>query len=265
MERLQRNGEVFLVPFEQIIVDEEKNNKRTDYGDIEELATSIAESGLKTPVLLKKVRGEEKYELMYGHRRMRAINLLISRGVEFPRVRAFLAPPNYGQDDILLDMIIVNDGKPFNNFEQGLVFVQLKGRGFTEAEISKRVGKSTTHIHNCIEMASLPKVVQNEIAAGNISGGTAVSIFKNAASEEEAILFVQGSIANAAKESGGKKKKATSRHADNVALSPLKTLEKVAELLKEGKIENSKVSLLKSLLSRVKAKVKPEDIIELFK
>lgn len=266
MERLQRNGEVFLVPIDQIVVDEAKNNKRTDYGDIEELAQSIAsESGLKTPILLKKIRGEEKYELIHGHRRMRAIQLLISKGVEFPRVRAFLAPVNYTQDDVLLDMIIMNDGKPFNNYEQGLVFVQLKGRGFTETEISKRVGKSTTHIHNCIEMASLPKVIQNEIAAGNISGGTAVSIFKNAENEEEAVLFVQNTILKAKEESGGKQKKATSRHAENAALSPIKTLERVAELLEEHKINNSKVSLFKALLSRSRAKVKPEDFIELFK
>jgi len=49
---------VFLVPFEQIVVNEEKNNLRADYGNIEELATSIAESGLKNPILLKKLEGK---------------------------------------------------------------------------------------------------------------------------------------------------------------------------------------------------------------
>lgn len=261
--RLQRNGEVFLVPFDQIVVNEEKNNLRADYGNIEELATSIAESGLKNPILVKKAKGEERFELLHGHRRYRAIKFLIDKGEEFPKVRAFLAPATYTQDDVLLDMITMNDGKPLTNYEQGLVFVQLRSRGFKDTEISKRVGKSATHIHNCIEIASLPKSIQNEISAGNISGGTAVAVFKNADNEEEAIALIKSTIETAQKEAGGKPKKATSRHASNVALSPIKTMEKIVELL--GNKTDDKAVFFKKVVSRLKAKEKPENFLELFK
>lgn len=263
-ERLQRNGEVFLVPIDSIVVDEEKNNKRIDYGDIEALANSILHSGLKTPVSLKKFRGEDKYELTHGHRRLRAIKHLASKGIDFPRVRAFLNPSNYNEDDVLVDMIVMNDGKPLTNYEQGLVFVQLTHRGFKEKEISERVGRSISYIHNCIEMAELPKNIQNKIADGSISGLTAVEIFKNSEDENEASKFVEESIEKAKEENGGKNKKATKRHASNVSKSPMKTLESLKSLLEEKEIENEKTELLKKVVSRLKAKETPEDFIKLF-
>ena len=216
-------------------------NKRVDYGDIDSLAESILSSGLKTPILLKKIRGEDKYELIHGHRRYRGIQKLIQRGESFPRIKAFLAPQNYTEDDVLLDMIVMNDGKPFNNYEQGLVFLQLVHRGFTETEISSRVGKSTTHIRNCVEMGRLPKSIQNEIAQGNVSGLTAVDIVKQSNSEEEAIDTLQESIKKAQAENNGEKKKATSRHA-SISLSPFKTLEKVKKFLKKKRLIMKKLS-----------------------
>jgi ParB family chromosome partitioning protein len=261
MERLKRNGEVLLVPVEQIIVNEEKNNRRVDYGDIAELAESILNSGLKNPILVRKVRGEETYELMHGHRRFRAIQSLIEKGEEFPRVRAFIAPKNYNEDDVLLDMIVMNDGKPLNNYEQGLVYFALENRGFTIKEISKRVGKSVPHIHNCLNMAKLPKPIQNEVAAGNLSGLTATEIVKNSESEEEALNVVKQSIEKAKAEG----KKVTKRFATkNVSLTPTKTLERVKEILNEKNITSKEAEVFKKVLGRLKAKETPEAIAELF-
>lgn len=261
MERLKRNGEVLLVPIENIVVNEEKNNKRVDYGDIEELANSILNSGLKNPILVKKIRGEENYELMHGHRRFRAIRSLIERGEEFPRVRAFIAPKDYNEDDVLLDMIVMNDGKPLNNYEQGLVYVLLGNRGFSPKEISQRVGKSIPHIHNCTKMAKLPKSIQNEIATGNLSGLTATEIYENSSSEEEAVAIVKDSVEKAKAEG----KKVTKRFATkNVSLSPTKTLERVKEILSEKNITSKEAEVFRKVLGRLKAKETPEAIAELF-
>ncbi len=79
MERLKRTGETFLIPFENIIVDENINGGRLIFEGIEELAASIKEAGLKVPVLVQKLRNEEKYVLVQGKRRYKAIQLLIER------------------------------------------------------------------------------------------------------------------------------------------------------------------------------------------
>ena len=79
MERLKRTGETFLIPFENIIVDENINGGRLIFEGIEELAASIKEAGLKVPVLVQKLRNEEKYVLVQGKSRYKAIQLLIER------------------------------------------------------------------------------------------------------------------------------------------------------------------------------------------
>ena len=61
-ERLKRTGEVFLVPFENIIVGDEMNVGRIDFGDIKELADSIEENGLRIPILVKKTSNQHQPE-----------------------------------------------------------------------------------------------------------------------------------------------------------------------------------------------------------
>jgi ParB family chromosome partitioning protein len=261
--KLTRNGEIYLVPVSEIIVDEAKNNTRVDYGDIEGLAESIKNSGLKNPILLKKERGKDEYHLVHGHRRMRAINHLIKLGVEYPKVRAILVPKDYNQDNVLLDMLTLNDGKPLSVYEQGLVFVQLIDRGFKEKEIAEKVGRSVKFVRDGMEMAKLPKSIQNEIAEGTISGYTAVEIAKVAGDEDKAVETVKNAIDEAKKENGGKKKKATARHA-KVGGTPFKTLERVCELLTQLEINTEGAILFKRAMKLAKMKEAPEKIFEIF-
>lgn len=258
-ERLARSGEVFLVPVNQIVVDESANNTRVDYGDIEALAKSIESSGLKSPISLKKVHGKDEYILVHGHRRMRAIKHLIENGIEYPRVKAFLMPKQYGEDDILLDMLTMNDGKPLSAYEQGLVFVRLINRGFVEKEICEKVGRSMTFVHNAIEMAKLPKQVQNEIAEGSISGLTAVEIFKISNDEDEAIEKVSEAIKIAKSEN----KKATARHAQ-VSYSPYKVIEKLAEILKTMDNQTKEAQAIIRVVNMTKMKEPVEKIFDTF-
>lgn len=261
--KLTRNGEIYLVPVNEIIIDEEKNNTRIDYGDIEMLAESIKNSGLKNPILVKKEYGKDEYHLVHGHRRMRAINYLLEKGVEYPKVRATLVSKDYNQDNVLLDMLTLNDGKPLSAYEQGLVFVQLIDRGFKEKEIAEKVGRSITFVRNGIEMAKLPKHIQNEIADGSISGLTAVEITRTANDENEAKEKVKEAIDTAQKENGGEKKKATARHA-KVNSNPYKTLDRVYELLNELEINSEGAILFKRAMKMAKMKEAPEKIFEIF-
>lgn len=266
--RLKRAGEISLVPFEQIVIDDNINNARLDFGNIAELADSIEESGLKIPLLVKKVRGEDKYTLIQGKRRLKAISILIARGVEFAGIKCFLAPTNYSVENSLFDQIIMNDGKPYSNLEQGLVFSQLVDRGYEVKEISKKVAKSTTHILNCIEMTALPKKVQNLIASGAVSGLTAVNLSKVVDSEEDLLAQIEAAVTEVSVSSGGQKKKVTNKNIKSIAsLSPLKKMEAVKfKLEAEGDaVDLRLVDFFERLVSRLKAKENVDSIIELFK
>jgi ParB/RepB/Spo0J family partition protein len=263
-DRLKRTGEIFLVPFEQIVIDEEINNGRIDFGDLNELADSIQEVGLRIPLLVKKTRGEDKYVLIQGKRRFKAIQILVDRGIEFAGIRCVLAPVNYNIENSLIDQIVMNDGKPYSNLEQGIVFSQLIERGFTVQEISKKTGKSNTHINHCIEVSSLPKVVQNMISSGSVSGLTAVNLSKVIQSEDELIKNLENAV-ESAPEVDGKKKKVTNKNIKEIAsMSPMKKLEELKRVLSERENKNEISLVVIKLVSRLKAGEDVESMLELF-
>jgi len=264
-ERLKRSGEVFLVPFNKIEIDDQINAGRLDLGNIQELADSIKENGLRIPILVKKVKNEDKYTLIQGKRRFKAIELLVNKGEDFAGIKCFLAPQTYKIEDSLFDQIIMNDGTPYTNLEQGIVFSQLSERGYNVTEIATKIGKSITHITNCINMASLPKKVRNMVQSGSVSGLTAVDLFKVVKDESELIEKLEAAVESAPQLENGKKKKITNKNIQDIAsASPLKKLEGLTKILKARDIENERTIMLGKLFSRLKAKQGIDELIELF-
>jgi len=261
MQRLKRSGEIFLVPFLFIAVNEEVN-RRIDYGDIETLALSIKENGLSKPITVQKVRGEDQYELRDGFRRMRAINLLISQGEDFPLVKAVLTSKGYNEDDTLFEQIISNDGKPLTKLEEGSVYKALINREFTETEIARRVGKSNTHIRNSLALVSVPKSIQNKIAEGKITENTVVAIVDTVGDDEAKIT---AAVDEAIENADGKK--ARPRNVTSVNLKskpPIKRMEELKSLLEDQKIDNPTSQFFLKFYNRLKAKSTSEELLELF-
>jgi ParB family chromosome partitioning protein len=217
-------------------------------------------------LLVKKSRGEDEYILMHGKRRLKAIEILINQGIEFAGIKCFITPKDYNVENSLFDQIILNDGKPYSNLEQGLVFAQLVERGYSVADIAKKTGKSPSHINNCIEIASLPKKVRDLVASGSVSGGTAVELSKVVKSEKELIEKLQAAVESAPVASDGKKKKVTKKNIKQIASSsPLKKLEEVKNVLEAEGIQNSNYFFFVKLVSRLKAGESVESLVELFK
>ena len=265
-ERLKRAGEIVLVPVEQIIVSDEINNGRIDFGDLNELADSIENSTLQVPLTVQKVKNENKYVLIQGKRRFKAIQILLGRGVEYKAVKCVQVPHNYAIENTLFDQIVLNDGKPYSNLEQGMVFAQLVGRGFTAQDIAKRVGKSLTHIANCIEMSALPKKVRDMVAKGSVSGHTAVELSKVVSNEDELVSKLENAVESAPVKSNGKKKKVTKKAIKQIAnTSPLKKMDDVKKILKAEGVKNNLTEFFDKFVSRLKAGESTESLVELFK
>src|SRR5690606_28568233 len=85
------------------------DNIRQDLGDIEALAESIREIGLQIPLKAKKVRGEDKFNLVDGHRRFTAIQHLISLGVDVGKVP--VVPFSGNDEDRLITMLATGIGQ----------------------------------------------------------------------------------------------------------------------------------------------------------
>ena len=119
-------------------------NSRQDF-DLDGLCSSIKENGVLNPVTVIKTKndeGEERYRLVDGERRYRAVMRLIDEGVEIPRIPA-LCIPKMDDSELLLQQVVRNEGKPFNEYEYAIACQKFVQFGFTKDESRKRLVKIT--------------------------------------------------------------------------------------------------------------------------
>ncbi|MES2515938.1 MAG: ParB N-terminal domain-containing protein [Bacteroidota bacterium] len=208
-------------------------NVRMDMGDLEALADSIASMGQEIPVKAKKLRGEDKWELVDGHRRFAAIQILLKRGTEFPYVE--VAPYVGNEEDQIFTMIVTGTGqKPLNEVEQAEAIKRLVAMHYKPEEICQKIGKSVPHIYNLLNLANVSKEIKNFVAQGLITGGTVVQIVKQTKDSGEQLKIVKDAIETAktvAVAEGKPVKKATSKHV--VALKTKTPIQKFKEVVEE--------------------------------
>ena len=255
-------SDIFMIPVNQIVIPEDFN-KRVDYGDITSLKNSILESGQKNPLRVKKIRGEEKYVLIDGFRRMRAINEAIAEGKEFLRVLAIAVPADYSDEQKILDIILCNDGKPLTMFEFGQVCDKLKNLGWNPSKIAQKVGKSLPYVIDSMKVVNLPEELQISITQNDISAKTVLEIVKITPDDETKQKQLVKDAISKAKATG--KTKATAKNVTALKDSaPVKKLEDLKEYLAANGIKNDKTALLAKLVSRLKSKQSIESLSELF-
>jgi len=88
MAKLTNAGLTRKISIYQIVI---TGNVRADYTDIEDLAASIKKNTLLEPILVKTaepVNGEERFELIAGHRRLKAHEWLCEHGDDFSMIEA---------------------------------------------------------------------------------------------------------------------------------------------------------------------------------
>lgn len=173
------------------IVVAEGFNSRTDFGDIQELADSIKASN--GPIKAVSVipftdeNGEEKYRLVDGERRYRATMLLISQGVDIPRIKAEFVPKSSSAEELLLNQIRSNEGKPFTEYELGLAYKKFSDMGMSHKEISEKLGVARWKVDCFLAHLNRDERVQALMREGKITGVDVRHIYQAAKSEEDAV------------------------------------------------------------------------------
>ncbi len=131
-----------------------------------ELASSIKEHGVFQPIIVKKsIKG---YEIVAGERRYRASKMA---GLE--KIPAIIRDFT---DEQMMEIALLENLQRENlsAIEEAEAYkTMIDELGITQEQLSKRVGKSRSHITNILGLLRLPKEVQNEVASGNISMGHA--------------------------------------------------------------------------------------------
>lgn len=176
-------------------------NVRQDYGDIEELADSILENGQFEPIIVSKVKGEDQYELIEGHRRLAAINRIRERGQEFPYIVATTNTMS-AEERIFAMLVTGSTKKNLTTLEQAEAIKRLINKHYSTDDIAKKMGKSVSHVNQLLELAAAPKELKDMVKDGDIAATTAVQMVREIG-EDAVVEVVRDAIAEAKADAGG--------------------------------------------------------------
>ena len=154
----------------------ENFNQRIDFGDIDELAAQIKEQGLLEAISVVPFtdeNGDEKYLLINGERRYRALMKLIADGEDVGLVKANLLSDQIKDDELFVQQFMRNEGKKFNDIELGLICKKLKDMGYSNSDIAKMLGKNPGVITYALQSLDYDPRIVDMMKSGEI-GGTEV-------------------------------------------------------------------------------------------
>ena len=149
MPKLTPNNTLtFKISIDQI---KETGNVRTNYDDekIKELADSIFKYGLINPVSVKPLPdspdGIKQYELVAGHRRLRAFQYLCSIGQDYSQITASVITKGSKNVLQLIENVQREDLEPV---DVETAIKALATAGMSQKEISEELSKSLSWVHD---------------------------------------------------------------------------------------------------------------------
>ena len=154
------------LPIEQIIPNQNQPRKDFSPDELSSLASSIRETGILQPILVRKINGS--YEIVAGERRWRAAQ--IANIHEVPVVIRELT-----NEEVVKISIIENIQRvDLNPIEEANSYNQLiKDFGYTQEKVATSLGKSRSYITNSLRLLSLPKSIIKHLQEGKLSSGHA--------------------------------------------------------------------------------------------
>ena len=158
--------EIIEVALDELRVNPYQPRKVFNREALEELASSIKEHGVFQPIIVKKsIKG---YEIIAGERRVRASKL-----AGLSKVPAIIRDLD---DEQMMEIALLENLQRENlsAIEEAIAYKSmLESLHLTQDELSKKVGKSRSHITNILGLLRLPKEVQELVALNKISMGHA--------------------------------------------------------------------------------------------
>ncbi|AFL90574.1 putative transcriptional regulator [Terriglobus roseus DSM 18391] len=140
---------------------------RFDEAALEELAQSIAATGVIQPIIVRAL-GKGRFQLIAGERRW-----LASQRAGKPTIPAVVREVS---DEQAMEMTIVENLQraDLNPMEQARAYDRLS-RDFkmTQDQMAKRTGKDRASVSNFLRLLRLPEAVQGKVEAGDLSFGHA--------------------------------------------------------------------------------------------
>jgi ParB family chromosome partitioning protein len=169
---------------EQIKPNPLQPRQKFDKGSIDELARSIKESGVLQPIIVAP--DGKTYKIIVGERRWRA-----AQKAGLKKIPSLIRPMPRKQQ---LETSLVENlqREDLNPLEIALSYQKMTQElNYTQQEIAEKVGKDRTSVANYLRLLKLPKEIQDNLAAGNISMGHARALISLEDPELQISLYRQ--------------------------------------------------------------------------
>ncbi len=162
----ERGEHLLQVPVGSISPNPFQPRREFDQERLQDLADSIKLYGVLQPVVVR-INGEG-YQLVTGERRWRASQIAGLR--ELPAVVR-----EYSDTEMTAVALVENlQRENLNPIEEAIAYRRLIDEfGFTQEEVSEKVGRSRPFIANTVRLLNLPAPVQEYVSRGTMSPGQA--------------------------------------------------------------------------------------------
>ena len=156
------------IPVSAIQANHYQPRKEFRADELKELADSIRGTGLLQPITVRAIAGADRYELVAGERRLRAV-----RSLGWERIPAIVR--NYDDRTMLTLALVENlQREDLNPIETAQAFSRMADElSLTAEEIGQRTGKDRTTITNFLRLLALPTDLQQLIGERRLSAGHA--------------------------------------------------------------------------------------------
>ena len=151
-----------------------------------ELVDSIRSRGILQPLLARRhPEAQNRYQIIAGERRWRA-----AQQAGLHEVPVLLR--ELGDSDAMAAALVENlQRQDLNAIEEAEGYKRLIDEfGLTQEELGAAVGKSRSHVANCLRLLNLPASVRAEVQAGKLSAGHARALLSHANPEVAARMVI---------------------------------------------------------------------------
>ncbi len=181
--RTQGSSTICEVPISQIEANPNQPRRDFDQESLQELAQSIREIGIVSPITLRKI-SDDRYQIIAGERRWRA-----SQMAGLDALPAYIRTTN---DENVMEMALVENiqREDLNSIEIALAYQHLlDSTGMTQEKVAERVGKSRTAVTNHLRLLKLPAQVQVALQKREIDMGHARALLSIESPSQQIRVF----------------------------------------------------------------------------
>jgi len=162
-----------MVEFKELTPHED--NIRYELRGIEDLAKSIENAGLQTPLRVRENHDGSGYTILAGHRRYAALTQLGTKG---DTLIPAMITTNNGENDFVTMLVENLQREGIDPMEEAAGITRLTSFGIRQADIATKLGVSPTFVSARVQLSKLPESLHYLVRDGIIPLDTAVELAK---------------------------------------------------------------------------------------